>query len=477
MLKIIERLLPKGQFSRAVGLLAGGTAGAQVLMVVAAPLLTRLYSPEDFGLLAVYSALLALFSVNSSLRYQLAIPLPDNDEDASHIVALSLICVALVTFLCTVLALFSSNETAALLKAPLLTSYLWLLPIGVGAVGTYQVFNYWALRKKNYAAVAVTRIKQAVVTLIIQLIGCKFGAIALVAGQAGGQGVGSYSLAKQALGQLKFRRLRWKGILDAAKRYRNFPYYSTWDAFFNTAGVHLPPLLFATLFSPSAAGLYALAHRVLAVPMSVIGDAVGKVFFSNAPEALRQGKLETMVMDVHSKLVIIAMPPVFILFVAGPELFAFVFGDRWQQAGEFARWMAPWLYLVFVTGPLTTLFAVLEKQLHGLWFQAALIFLRLAAVSIGAFYENLILTVILFSLASSFCWAALLLWVGINTGNAPIKILRTSIKAGLGSCVCVLPLWLSLHFMFLNDWWLCFLILSIVMMLLFYKKNLLAVLQ
>jgi O-antigen/teichoic acid export membrane protein len=470
MLNQLKRLLPKSQFSRGVGVLVGGTASAQLVMVLTAPLLTRLYSPEDFGLLAVYSGLLALFAVVASLRYQLAIPLPSCDQEAVNIVVLSLVCVLATTLVSSLLVFFVGDSLARLLDAPQLASYLWLLPVGVFLMGLYQIFNYWALRIKNYKRIATARIKQSLTTLIVQVIGYKFGEVALIAGQACGHGMGCYSLAKSAIVRPEFKQWQWSAVWAAAKRYRKFPYFSTWDGLFNTAGVQLPPLLFAALFSPSAAGLYALAHRVLAIPMSIIGDAVGKVFFANAAEAHREGVLGALVINVHKKLAVLAMPPALILIVAGPQLFALVFGAQWQQAGEFSRWLAPWLYLVFITSPLTPLFAIMEKQRQGLFFQALLLVLRIAAILAGAWYGNLVLTVALFSLVSVLCWVGFLVWMAFNTGNTISSIVHPTVKILIISGICVFPLWLGIYIENFQSSWLILCFITSAMIATMYLK-------
>lgn len=454
MLKKLKSLLPKNQFARGVSVLVGGTASSQLLMVLAAPLLTRLYTPEDFGLLAVYVGLLALFAVIASLRYQLAIPLPVSDQEAANVVVLSLVCVLGTTLLSALLMFFAGDRLANALDVPQLGSYLWLLPVGVLFVGTYQVFNYWAVRHRNFKGIAGTRIKQSLTTLVVQIAGFKLGAVALVAGQACGQGMGSYSLAKSALARPELKQWQWSAVWDAAKRYRHFPYFDTWASFFNTAGVQLPPLLFAALFSAGAAGLYALANRVLAMPMSIIGDAVGKVFFANGAEAYRKGTLGSLVLNVHQKLAVLAMPPALVLIVAGPQLFALIFGAQWQQAGEFTRWMAPWLYLVFITSPLSTLFSIMEKQRQGLVFQVFLVTLRVAAILAGAWYGDLIFTVMLFSLVSALCWMGFLVWIALNTGNTITAIAVPTFNIFIVSSICVLPLWLGLNIEPLQSLWL-----------------------
>jgi len=309
----LRRLLPKNAFARGVTILVGGTASAQILLVLAAPILTRLYTPEDFGLLAVYASLLALIGVVSSLRYELAIPLPEDEVEAANVAVLCLILVGLSTLLTGVLVWVLGSTVAEALGVPALANYLWLLPVGVLLSGAYSVFNYWAVRTKRFTAIAGTKLRQALATLVIQLAAFKLGGIALLFGQVAGQGVGTTRLGRSALTSAGFRQVSWRGIMKAAGRYRRFPIFSTWAGFANTAGTQLPPLMFAALFSPAAAGLYILAHRVLTLPMSLVGQAIGQVFFANAAEAHRTGKLGTLVEQLYAKLAHIGLPPALIL--------------------------------------------------------------------------------------------------------------------------------------------------------------------
>ncbi|PMR75017.1 lipopolysaccharide biosynthesis protein [Billgrantia endophytica] len=435
-----RRLLPTHAFARGVSVLVGGTAGAQLLTVLAAPLLTRLYTPLDFGLLAVYGALLALFTVVASGRYQLAIPLPESDREAAEVVVLSLVVVVVTTLASGLMVGLGREQLASLLGVPALAPWLWLLPVGVAMAGGYQAVSHWAVRTRAFPAIAATRIKQSVSLLAIQFIASPLGGGGLILGQAVGQGMGTIALARSAMRAVVGHRVRPAGILAAARRYRDFPLFSTWSGLFNTVGKQLPPLLFAALFSPAAAGLYALAHRVLAMPMALIGEAVGKVFFSSAAKAHREGRLGPLVARVHGILAQIAMPPAVVLILAGPELFALAFGETWRPAGEFARWMAPWLYMVFITSPLSHLFSVMERQVQGMAFQALLLIARIGAIAIGAALDDLLLTVALFSVTSAACWVGFLVWIMTLTRNPVAALVTPTVVSLAWSLLSLLPL-------------------------------------
>ncbi len=438
----IKKLLPRNRFARSVSILAGGTAAGQAVVVLASPLLTRLYSPEDFGVLAVYASLLAIIGVIASLRYQLAIPLPEKDEEAAHVTVLSLLVVLGMTLLTILVVAFFREPIAQAVNVPVLASYLWLLPLGLLLAGIYDVFNHWAIRIKAFPAIARTKLTQSLSMVGVQLGGFMLGPLALILGHVSGQAAGNTSLGMLAIKTKwdNFRSVKTTGVIQAATRYIRFPIFSTWGGAFNTAGTQLPPLLFAAFFSASAAGIYLLAQRVLAMPMHLIGKAIADVFFSSAADARRKGVLSQLVANVHEKLAQIAMPPALVLVLAGPDLFEMVFGPDWRQAGHFAQWMVPWIYLQFVTSPLSNLFSVLEKQFQGMVFQGALLGSRVFSLFIGAYYQDIMLAVALFSVSSAACYLVLLFLLLYYTENT-LLVLWNSITSSLGwSLFIVLPL-------------------------------------
>jgi len=470
----LRRLLPKNAFARGVSVLVGGTAAGQFIVVAASPILTRLYTPEDFGLLAVFAALLGVFAVIASLRYQLAIPLPESDEEAASVAVLSLLVVAGMTGLSALIVWFWDSSITMLLNVPAMEPYLWLLPVGLALMGVYQVFSYWAIRVKAFPAIARTKLTQAISMVSVQLGAFTLGPFALILGQVTGHAAGSSSLAALAVRRkwTIFRQVRLADIRRAASRYRRFPIYSSWEGFFNKAGSQLPPILFAALFSPAAAGIYMLAHRVLAMPMRLIGKAVADVFVSSAAKANRNRALAPLVASIHRRLANIAMPPALLLLIVGPDLFAMIFGTDWRQAGEFAQWMAPWVYLVFVTSPLSMLFAVMEKQAQGMLFQGILLGVRVGALVIGGVQNDLMLAVALFACGSGLCWGGFLLWIMHASGNQLADAWQPTVSAAFYAALLVSPL--AAYYAFDGSWGfaLAAATITVIVMTLYYTRML-----
>lgn len=446
MLNAIKKLLPKGQFARGVSVLVGGTAASQLLTVLAIPLITRLYTPEDFGILAAFTAFLAFFTVVAAARYDLTLPLPEKDEDAANLLALGASIVTLVTLLAAIVFLVWPTEIAEAINAPELGKYMWLLPVSIFFGGMYQLFSKWSVRTKEFNAIAKTKITQSVAQLFVQIAGYALGPFALLLGHATGQGAGASNLARSAIKRPELKTVSIKDMRQQAVRYKQFPIYSTWTALFNTASLQLAPLVFITLFGGAIAGLYALTLRVLTMPSSLIGNAIGSVFLSTAPQAHREGKLAALVKDLHSKLALAGALPLMVLLFFGPDLFALVFGESWRKAGTYAQWMAPWIYLQFQWSPLSMLASVLELQRAALISQLLTFVARFGALW-AAWHFSLSAdhAVFLFAVVSAFVYLLRMLWFTNKAGVSSVGIIVTDTKYLLVGLLIVLPIYLFLQ--------------------------------
>lgn len=410
--RIILRLLPKSRFARSVTLLAGGAAAGQAIIVAASPILTRLYSPEDFGVLAVFASLLGILGVVASLRYQLAIPLPENDEEAANVTVLSLLIVVGSSILTAAIVIPFRSPISEALNVPLLADYIWLLPLGLLLTGFYEVFNYWAIRKKEFSAIAQTRLTQSLGMVGVQIGGHAIGPMALLMGRVFGQAAGIFRLVKVVLNnRSQFLTVNLVGLVASSKKYRSFPLVSTWSALSSSGGAQLPPLLIAMIMGPAAAGLYALTSRVMSLPIGVISKSMGDVFYSEAIDAKAEGALGFLVADIYSKMVFVGLPVAAVLVFSAPEVFRVLFGDSWARSGELASWMTVGVFFQFVTTPPGRVFLILERHGYALFFQFFFLLTSLVSIAVGGlWYEDLITIMAILALGRSLVYC-LRLWV------------------------------------------------------------------
>ena len=366
--KVVRSVLPQGWFARNVVVLAGGTVLGQAIVVLTSPILTRLYTPEDFGVLAVYTSILSIISVIASLRYELAIPLPEKDEDAANILALSLSIVAFMGLLVGIGTWLLGIQIVCLANVPALRQYLWLFPVGVVMVGTYEVLNYWAVRKEAFTQIARTKLNQGAGLAIAQIgLGLlKSGPLGLLIGRIMGQAAGittltmlAYKKDKKALEAISPSRVRYM-----VARYRRFPLFSSGAALINALGLQLPVLLLSGFYGAQVVGQFMLVQRVFGLPLTLLGTAVSQVYLSQAAHKARadiQG-LQKLFYTIAKRMAVLGSMPTIILVGAGPSLFSLVFGIEWRQAGVYAQIMAAMFLSAFVATPLSYTFSVLERQ-------------------------------------------------------------------------------------------------------------------
>jgi len=365
----LVRRLPLGTFGRNVALLSAGTALGQGIVVLASPVLTRLYAPEDFGVLAVYMALVSVVSTVASLRYELAIPLPERDADARSLLQLALVLVLAVSVVLAGVVGFWGGALAAWLKVPALEPYIWLVPAGVALVGAYQALTYWAVRQGAFGAVARTKLSQGLGNVLTQvllgLLGSK--AAGLLVGDVAGRSAGIATLARRAgfVGKVEGHRLA-----AVAVRYRKFPLLSAGSSLINAAGLQLPQLLLAGFYGPQVAGWYLLVQRVMGSPTSLVGQATAQVYLREAARLRREApeRLRALYFATGRKLLLLGAVPIGAVGLVAPWVFAPIFGRAWETAGRYMQVLVPLFVLQFVVYPLSQTLNVLERQeLQFLW--------------------------------------------------------------------------------------------------------------
>jgi O-antigen/teichoic acid export membrane protein len=440
-------MMPKGLMARNVSLLVGGTVFGQGLNIIISPIITRLYDPGDFGTLAAYTSLLSILTIVATLRYELAIPLPEDDVSAINLVLLSVVLLGFMSLLFTLGLLVFGGQLITLLNIPTLRPYLWLLPIGIFASCSYQVFNYWATRKQAFGKVAQTKLSRSLSSTATQLsLGfIASGPLGLILGQLMREVAGTTNLVRAAKKQMEgvsSKAIGVAGILKVAQRYKRFPLYSSWSKLLNTFSVQIPNFALLYFFGTHITGLYALAFRILQTPLILVGQAVSQVFLSTAAGTARSGQLNEEAKKAFARLVWLGAPGLFLVGIAAPEIFVLVFGESWKQAGIYAQWLTPYLFLVFASSPLAILPAVLDRQGFELGYQLTLFAGRCFSLLLGGyFFNDPQLTIALFASYSALCLLFFSVWTMSISGNSPLvtlSILGKGLLVALAACLPVI---------------------------------------
>jgi O-antigen/teichoic acid export membrane protein len=366
----LKRVLAKGEFSRNVLTLITGTTIAQAIPVAVSPILARLYSPQDFGVFALYMAVTSILSVVATGRYEQAIMLPREDEDAENVVALSLIISTLISFMLLVIATIWNTPITALLGNPEIGRWLYLVPVSVLLMGAYNSFNYWLNRQKKFGIMSTNRIMQSSLTAAGQL-GLGFspsGSAGLITSFIGGWLVATFSAAR--FYNYKSFCLRPASIIASAKLYRDYPGLSAPSSLLDSASTQTPVFFLTKGYDAATVGFFSLAIRALSAPSSVISTSIGQVYFQKISVLIHSdpNSILSEVLRTTKKLTIIAAVTFIPFMLIGDRIFGFIFGEDWRVAGEYVEILSPALMMRFIVSPLSTIFlATGNVRLGALW--------------------------------------------------------------------------------------------------------------
>lgn len=367
----------KGEFARSLVILVGGTASAQVLTMAAMPVLSRLYSPSDFGILAVFLGIVTTISVSACLRFDIAVAIPEQDQEAFSLLVLALISAVFFSALTALLLTYPPMAISQWLSSRNFGDAVWLIPFGVFFCSAFSAMQNWQIRQKNFVLIAKSRFAQAVFGIGVQVLAGIFaaGPLGLLVGSVVGFAANSYSLSHRAMALFSFKKNYT--LLRMIRRYCNYPLFSTWEAFANQAAIHLPILIIASALAPSEAGYLMLAMSVTQAPMSIFGAAIGQIYLSNAGSSYRSGQLYDFTLQIVKKLFRAGFLPIIFAALLAPLLFPLLFGEDWQRAGLLVTWMAPWFLLQFLTSPVSMSLHIIGAQKTAMALQIFVMLLRI----------------------------------------------------------------------------------------------------
>ena len=364
---LVRRAVAGHDFARAALTIVAGAGAAQVIVVASSPILTRLYSPSDYGIYAAATSILVVSSI-ACLRYDFAIPLPADDVAGANLLALSLVVNFATTLVVAVALLAFGPWLLGLLGAQALGPYVVLLVLAQFGSGVVSALVNWAVRTKAFSEIGINRLLQSggLATTQVGLGILGFGAPGLVLGALAGSVAGSTRLARAAWrsGGSAFRRVSLPGVFAVARRYRRFPLVSSWSALLAALALRAPLLVLLLFYGTAVGGQYALAERVLYLPLTLVAGAVGQVFIADGARLARDRpeELRRLFRRTTWSLAGVALVPALGIAVITPLLAGPVFGERWSEAGVYVAILVPMFYAAFVITATGDILYVVERQ-------------------------------------------------------------------------------------------------------------------
>jgi O-antigen/teichoic acid export membrane protein len=397
----------------------GGSAGAQLINLALIPVIMRIYGPEAFGVVGTFLSLTIILIPACSLTWSMAIVLPQRHKDASGLAKLATVVALLVSVLVAGVLLFWGPMLAERWNLALLTPFLMLLPLVMFSSAVLEVLQQWLYRHGRYRLTARAATSHALVYNGMRSVGGLFNnsATMLVVTSALYYVVHSLliligmAMSKPAPADAADTdEAPRKTLRQLASEYRDFPLFRAPQVLINALSVHMPTLVLASLFGAIPAGYFALCLQVLAMPSNFIGKAMGSVFYPRIAAAVhaREAVVGLLLKGVGA-MTAIGSSGFLILVIAGPWLFTLAFGAQWQEAGEYARWLALAELARFAAMPCEVAIPALRLQAYFLGFEVFATSLRFGAVAIGALWGGSALAVVIaIAAANIFIYLAML---------------------------------------------------------------------
>ena len=350
-----------------------GTVIAQLLSILLQPVLRRLFSPESFGIFSVYLSLIGIIIVISSLRYDDAIVLPKSDKESINLVGLSLILNFTVSLIIFILVYLLGGRIISFLNLPsnFPVSMLYIIPVGIFLLGTYQALNNWLIRKKKYYSVSVNKLVRRSSEGVAQICFALFKSFnGLIYSDIFGQATNVATVAIQARkNHLNLKLISAAKLRYVLNKYADFPKYNLIPSFMSSCSYLLPPIFINKFFSPETAGFFDLSKLLLSIPLAFIASSLSSVLLQRISE--KYNRKETIIADLKPVFIIvgfISVAEIITIILFGEDIFKIVFGKEWINSGTISKIMVWSLALNFIVSSFTCIFVSMRKiKTYSLW--------------------------------------------------------------------------------------------------------------
>ncbi len=387
---MIFKIKLKSDFSKNILKLTSSSILTILISLISLPIVTRIYDPSVFGEFQVLISIIGIISIVVSFKYEMAIVLPKNATEANAVYSLSIILLLLTTSTFSLIFYFFGSWFLSFLNAEALEPYLFLLIIGIFLSGLVQIAGYVLTREKNFHKLGNNRVIESAsaqgLKIGIGLISPTF--LGLFISQLVGYLLNIYLTMRKSKISFTFSK---KKILAVFKKYNKFLLYSTPAMFVNTVALQLPIFFIVKHFGVESLGYYALAVKLIDIPLGVVGNAISQVYYKEAADKFNIGvdRLLSLYKNTLKKLILFMIVPAILIYLLAEPMIPYILGENWIVTGQIMSILVIWKFFEFINAPISTTLMVLNKQNIDLFLKIFLSFgLRLIVLMI--FNDSLI---------------------------------------------------------------------------------------
>ena len=417
MFKYIKELLQKyikgSQYKKNVLIMIIGRVVAQAIPILLTPLLTRIYSPSEFGVFGVFSTVIAIIAMVSNGRYCLSIILPKDDDKAKRLFFLSTFLTIFTAIIFTLVLILWGGPFFRVLNTASLEQYIWIVILNMLFIGLYEDLYYYALRAKAFKILTTNIIIQALVLIISRLVFGYLGytEIGLILSYLLGYGV-SYILMIIRLKMPIYwlvKEFKVTVYWQLMKEYYKFPKYSLLaDTLSMTANMS-PNILLNKVFGTVTTGYYTMSDKILGSPIWLVTSSVGDVFRQEASEQFRtKGSCFEIFKKTVRTMFLVGIVPFGLLLIFSSYIIPFLLGAEWEPVGNYIRIFSVMYFIRFIVRPVSFVIYIVGKQNVNVLFQILTLLSILIAFTIGIYTKNLYLCLLSWSILSSIAYIIVL---------------------------------------------------------------------
>ncbi len=411
------RLLKRSGFSKSLITLLTGTTLAQGITLLISPILSRLFTPHDFGVFGTFLSIVSAIALIASLRYEIAIVLPKKEDVAINLLALAALLTLIISTLSFIgVLLFKYFYPGYEFLDQDLKFLLYFIPVLILFIGFYQILNNYANRLKKYRSIVNYRVSNSLVSSSVNIAmgGMKFGSIGLLVGAILGNGISVVIFFKEMYKDLKEQAgfISKEKMKEIAFSYREFPLVNSFQSISDMLQINGIIYFIIYFFNSFIVGSFSYALRILQAPMNLLGSAMAQIFYQQASELKNNGEnLKDIVKKTMIKSALTGLPIFLTITFFGPQLFAFVFGETWREAGVYARILSPMLFFDFIRSPVSQVPLIIGRQKR--LFSISLIGNFILIISMlygGIFVHDVVKGLLMFTVLQSLYTIILLRW-------------------------------------------------------------------
>lgn len=358
----------KNIFLKNIFIVSSGNLISRLIVLLATPLITRLYTPEDYGVFSVFLSITAVLGSIATLRYAVAIPIATEEKNGISLLNLCFIITISLSLICTLFIFLFGNYFTEIYSITELNPYLFLIPLILLGQGFYEALNNWAIRGKKFKLITRTKISQGISSTLIKV---GFGYLALIPlGLFIGKiadtfsGIGSLLLSFLKEKPRFYKNFSWQKLKFVAVKYKKFPLIQTWSNLLMTLASQLPIFFVGVFYGSNVVGLFALAMAMISLPITLIGKSIAQVYYAEISNygTKNPQKIYDLTLSIMKNMLKISLFPVIILIIFGPWMFSLFFGFEWYDSGIYARYFSVNIILSLILIPIINIFNVYEKQ-------------------------------------------------------------------------------------------------------------------